>query len=380
MAVPSLRTFPNIPIFIVENHNEVLEFIYRCLGSRHLPFQNNKIIHFDSHPDMTISNKIPAQCVYEKEELLHAVSIENWIMPAVYAGHLNDLVWMKPFWARQMPDGDHDFTIGDHDGLIRVDSKLEYFVSEGSFQAEKQLNNKTKVHLKVFTLDESITQSTSIGDTFKNMSQNDCHFILDIDLDFFSTRNPFKRIFDRGTIFQELKSIYYMEMCDTTTSADDDILEWSVKRLEHLRNLEEFFMYLNRHGSLEGYQGPKGIQQIYPDLLKLVENMRKHYKEEEIDWELVNNAGCTFDSTELPDHESSDAEIKALIEYFVIFLEKLKAKPTIITISRSSEDDYCPIHQVDMIQTKVLNALATVYGDAISSEPIFRYKEDDSDA
>lgn len=376
MAKQPIRKFPKIPIFVVENHNEVLEFIYRCLGSRHLPFQNNRIIHFDAHPDLTISNKIPADYVYEKEKLLDAVSIENWIMPAVYAGHFNDVTWIKANFCKQIHDGKYDFKIGDHNGLIRVNSKLEYFVSEGSFQSEKFLSNTRDVHLEVYTLDESIKQPDGGNDSVKSLQQDDSQFILDIDLDFFSTRNPFKRIFNRGTIFEDLKSIYYTEMCDTAIATDNEILTWTEKRLEHLNNLEQFFLHLSENGSLEGYQVPKELERLYPDLIKLVENIKYFYKEEEIDWELFNNAGCTFDSTELPHHESTDCEIKTLIDYFTIFLQKLHTKPIIVTISRSSEDDYCPKEQVEMIQISVLDALNVVYGDDISPEPIFQYKDE----
>lgn len=80
------RRFEKIPIFIVEDHNDVLLFIYRCLGAQRIPFANNKIIHFDSHPDMTIPKYMPAEYVRNKEQLFEALSIENWLMPAAYAG------------------------------------------------------------------------------------------------------------------------------------------------------------------------------------------------------------------------------------------------------------------------------------------------------
>lgn len=49
------------------------------------------------------------------------LSIENWILPAVYAGHFKYLVWVKPPWANQMTDGVQTFLIGKHkdSGLIR---------------------------------------------------------------------------------------------------------------------------------------------------------------------------------------------------------------------------------------------------------------------
>jgi hypothetical protein len=40
------------------------------------------------------------------------LSIENWMMPAAYAGHFSNLVWIKPPWAKQMMDRAHTFLIG----------------------------------------------------------------------------------------------------------------------------------------------------------------------------------------------------------------------------------------------------------------------------
>lgn len=81
------RQFQKIPIFIVEDHNDVLLFIYRCLGSNHIRFTNNTIVHFDSHPDLTIPKHMPAEYVRNKDQLFGALSIENWLMPAAYAGN-----------------------------------------------------------------------------------------------------------------------------------------------------------------------------------------------------------------------------------------------------------------------------------------------------
>lgn len=94
---------------IVEDHNDVLEFIYRCLGAQRIPFTKNKIIHFDSHPDMTIPKYMPAEFVRDREKLLQSLSIENWLMPVAYAGHIDQLIWIKPEWATQIPDGKNEW-------------------------------------------------------------------------------------------------------------------------------------------------------------------------------------------------------------------------------------------------------------------------------
>lgn len=84
----SLRSFNRIPVFIVDYHNDVLEFIYRCLATRHLPLERNILVHFDSHPDMVVARDIPASASYDKDIMLNELSIENWIMPTLYAGKI----------------------------------------------------------------------------------------------------------------------------------------------------------------------------------------------------------------------------------------------------------------------------------------------------
>ncbi|KAG5309441.1 CE022 protein, partial [Acromyrmex insinuator] len=115
------KYFKRTPVYIVEDHDEVLPFIYRCMGSKHLPFEGNTFIHLDSHPDMLIPKEMPADTVWDKNQLFSEISIENWILPAAYAGHLKNLIWVKPPWANQVTDGVLTFLIGKQKetGLIR---------------------------------------------------------------------------------------------------------------------------------------------------------------------------------------------------------------------------------------------------------------------
>jgi hypothetical protein len=39
-----------------------------------------------------------ADIVFRKEELYEAVSIASWMMPLVFAGHVRQIVWLKPPW------------------------------------------------------------------------------------------------------------------------------------------------------------------------------------------------------------------------------------------------------------------------------------------
>ena len=51
-------------------------------------------------------------------------SIENWILPMVYAGHVSDILWIKPPWCDQLPDTSRlQFAVGKlvTTGVIRCD-------------------------------------------------------------------------------------------------------------------------------------------------------------------------------------------------------------------------------------------------------------------
>lgn len=367
---PKLRRFKRIPIFIVENHNEVLEFIYRCFGARYLPFQGNQLVHFDSHPDMTVPRNMPSAFVNDKDRLLDTLSIENWIMPTAFAGHFTDLVWCKPPWAKQIPAGSTEFLIGDHCGLIRLNSTMEYFVSEGSYRMEQDLKSAKLIRLQTIEINEKSNKVVQREVDTANI------FVLDIDLDFFSTRNPFLDIYDKAKVYEQLKPIFFYEM--EKSQEPQLILDCVRKRLEQLDELEKVFGVLQAGGRLNDIPQTRAvpIENVWSELNELVNSVNTNFKDEKIDWMMIYDAGCTRDSTDLPHHESSDEEIDQLMKYFESFLRGLDGDPTVITISRSTEDNYCPKHQVEDIQRKVLEVLNNVYGLRVTDKPILHYKED----
>ncbi|XP_055631959.1 UPF0489 protein C5orf22 homolog [Toxorhynchites rutilus septentrionalis] len=367
----SARVFPKVPIFVVEDHHDVLTFLYRCLGSRHLPLRGNKIIHFDSHPDMCIPKHMPAEYVFNKEDLLDSISIENWLMPTVFAGHVERIVWIKPEWSDQMPNGKYQFNVGEYEGSIRTDSTLEYFVSDGCYQPEENLEKKKALKLDVSSIAE-----------YKAIDEDELKdgYILDIDLDYFSTHNPFLKIYDKVDLYEKLKEIFISpELADSTENDLEKLQRIAKNREEKLEFLESIFLYLEEVGDLKHFlvDYQQEISQEYTQLLQkvttLVTILKKEYAEEEIDWSMIYDAGCTCDITDLPHHESTREEIQAMITQFESFLTQLPS-PTVITISRSSEDDYTPAEQVELIQELVLAALKKCLKSELD-EPILYYKD-----
>lgn len=117
-----LRLYKKIPAWICEYHQEVLPYIYRAIGSKHLPFSGITLLHFDSHPDLMAPIDMKAENVYNKEVMLDVVSIADWILPAVYVGHIKKVIWIKPEWSQQISDKILCFNVGRH----KIDETIRY--------------------------------------------------------------------------------------------------------------------------------------------------------------------------------------------------------------------------------------------------------------
>lgn len=417
-----LRRYTKLPVWVVEDHQEVLPFIYRAIGSKHLPDSNISFLHLDSHPDLLIPVNMPADTVFDKEALFGELSIENWIMPVVYAGHFSQVIWLHPTWAQQIREGKHRFLVGKDISTttIRVTSTDSYFLSDGLFVPEDQLENRRPLQLDVilvepYTLCSKQDDSDSVSSTKKpklalgsgessaaadghscsegrrgdavtprsdhacqepscsrsggQQSQNTATagaildilktgdaFVLDIDLDFFSVKNPFKEMFTQDE-YKILQELYQFKKPDSNLP-EDGLVDVVEARTHQLEDLEAVFADLcdgDSEETVQSWASNPGMESLVP----LVQSLKKRM--EVPDYEMVHQAGLTCDYSELPHHISTEEEIEYLIQS-VYFLLKSLPKPTLVTIARSSLDDYCPPEQVDMIQGKVLDVLHSLYG------------------
>ena len=371
VTTQKLKKFRRIPVFIVENHDDVMEFLLKCFATRHLPFQNMMMIHFDSHPDMCIPRLMAAKTVYQKNELLESLSIENWIIPTLFAGHLNEVQWVRPPWANQMPDGQHTFFVGEYNDRIHVNSVLDYFLTDGCYQRKDKLQNKKEVTIHVSEMNDIISNELLNHD-------EDKHWILDIDLDYFSTHNPFLNIYPKADAYEKLRKLYYINKNYDPTNLDS-VDEYVSNRNKELDFFEKLFGHMAQCGNLENFKcEDKTLEDKFNLATELIDCLCYHYSIYEIDWFIVNDAGCTTDDqdVELPHHESTIAEITEMIKKFEKYLKSLKKPPTVITIARSSLDDYTPVDQVDIIQNLVLAALKSAFNDKLTDNIALWYKND----
>ncbi|NWZ25237.1 CE022 protein, partial [Asarcornis scutulata] len=425
-----LRAYTALPVRVVEEHQDVLPFIYRAIGSKHLPASNISFVHLDSHPDLLIPVNMPADTVFDKEVLFSELSIENWIMPAVYAGHISQVLWLHPPWAQQISEGKHNFLVGKDISTttIRVTGTDDYFLSDGLYVPADQLENQKSLNLHVVLINPTETSNNqeengevisakrlklNTDDTahtvaasssvtsgnldhsssnvknkeiqnasalnraecsssssprndecpIREVAKNICQvlqkgdaFVLDIDLDFFSVKNPFKEMYTQ-TEYEILQELYNFKK-PHKDATEEGLLDCVENRVHQLEDLEAAFADLCDNDDEETVQKWASYPGMKP-LVQLVHSLKSRM--ESPDYEMVHQAGLTCDYMELPHHVSTEEEIEGLIQSTKVLLKNMP-KPTLVTIARSSLDDYCPSEQVDIIQEKVLNLLGLVYG------------------
>ena len=59
-----------LPVYIVEDHDEALPLIYRAIGSKKLPFEGIAFIHFDAHPDLLCPDIMVHCCIFNLSQIV----------------------------------------------------------------------------------------------------------------------------------------------------------------------------------------------------------------------------------------------------------------------------------------------------------------------
>ncbi|KAL7636256.1 UNVERIFIED_CONTAM: hypothetical protein RMT77_013014 [Armadillidium vulgare] len=353
-----------IPLHIVDYHNDALSFILRSIGSKKLNFNDNLLIHFDSHPDLLVEDQLKKSHIYDPEALYEKVNIETWVLPMVFAGHVSEIVWIKPKWSTQIDDGRYEFHVGETvDNGIKISGPLLYFISGLAYAPYEKLNEPSKLTLHVITWSPSkediINTQSLVLQLIKNHNES---YILDIDLDFFYTLNPFIEMYKNANMYDHLKHIYKFTSKDLASFSSPESAQH--KRREFIEKMETFFRYLEENAEnssivsnldckLEGIEDEK----IVGHIKTLIKELFNSYSNE-VDWAMVHIAGSTIDdeTREVPHHPSSNDEMDQYINHFKMFLNEIY-KPKIITIARSSQDDYCPSHIADMLQERIVKII-----------------------
>lgn len=138
-------------------------------------------------PALSASTVRDPQALYEE---LHDSEGGNadFILPAVFAKHVTRVVWVRPPWARQLPDGVHPFHVGVEKAsdCLRVTLPAIYYLEEGLHCALEDMaaDSAAALELRVCPVEDSETLLLSDA-------QQSGGWLLDICLDYYSTENPF---------------------------------------------------------------------------------------------------------------------------------------------------------------------------------------------
>lgn len=94
--------------------------------------------------------------------------------------------------------------------------------------------------------DEGTDNFSDLGKSMKKYTVQDEPYVLDIDLDFFSTRNPFLSLYEKANAYKRLQNLYCFP-----ENGDVDLDTSVTRRKQQLCELQNFFSHLSIHQNLD---------------------------------------------------------------------------------------------------------------------------------
>jgi len=276
------------------------------------------------------------------------------------------LIWYKSPWSSQFDDGIYQLTVGAAKAPphhLAVNSAHEYFLSEGVYTTEFLEGTTKELVFEVRTLRGScnIDSTVSSGDdSERSETPEEAPFepwILDIDLDVYSTQDPFREILGEA-LFQNLKIYPHDPEHPHPDLPQESLHEQLTQTQSHFREQVQF---TNSHinaawaGDTTAFTSAE-LETAIPiyEFVKKVKSIPN--LPADFDAEMLCGAGA---SLTLPHHRSSEHEVENMVRKTMEIVEEfsLIREPGVVTIARSVYDEYCPKDQVDMIQNIVTESL-----------------------
>lgn len=208
-------------------------------------------------------------------------------------------------------------------------------------------------------------------------------WVLDIDLDYFTTWNPFRcqlqaanlnesdinlleNVFVAGPRFKDIQnSSFTPEQRNSERQSFDS----AMKTLENMEDTSSIVAQEHVITSLIPlYTDSSAAKVLLTSFLQLLAKLDQ--EREKTTLELIWKASPFLD---LPHYEANESEVMELIHGFHCFLTN-QPRPTLVTIATSVSDAFLPPHQLNFVQSSVLRVLEQVYGDleieTIEYEPV----------
>lgn len=99
-----------LPVYILEEHHEVLPVWFEAAKNGHIPQHGNTLIHIDGHSDMAppfFLSRYPAWRAPKDNKELHIMMQRNdaFIVEAAMAGLIRKVIWIWPKWTEHRHEG-----------------------------------------------------------------------------------------------------------------------------------------------------------------------------------------------------------------------------------------------------------------------------------
>uniref|UniRef100_A0A8C9G501 Uncharacterized protein n=1 Tax=Pavo cristatus TaxID=9049 RepID=A0A8C9G501_PAVCR len=296
-------------------------------------------------------------------------------MPAVYAGHISQVVWLHPPWAQQISEGKHNFLVGKDISTttIRVTGTDHYFLSDGLYVTADQLENPKPLNLHVILINPTEASNSqeendkvasakrlklNTDDKANTAATSSSVAPGDHDNNFSSVKN--KEV-QHASALNRAKMLPECSASSSLRNNECPVKEVAKDICQALQNGDAFVLDID----LDFFSVKNPFKEMYTKVSMTMESSLTIHKDLLPEDRKVTCwiSYITNLSTEMKICliYITKEEIEGLLQSIRVLLKNMP-KPTLVTIARSSLDDYCPSEQVDIIQEKVLSLLGFVYG------------------
>jgi hypothetical protein len=278
------------------------------------------------------------------------VDIASFVLAAARVGLVERVIWLRPDFSFQLPDGARTLHLGALDsGLLRVDDPSDFYVLDEGWAPLTALADPVRVELEVLPLARAGERGSLASGAV----------ILDVDLDTFSTRNPAADHLRRAGLsdpdLDALRAIFARDQL--VFSADPPT------RIEELDELMDAVATL-AEGPWSEQPGAawslwrRGIGPL--DLLELhrvLARLPASYGTRS----LLENGRLLVG---LPEHTgAAPDEVRDRARTLADLLRSGALAPSLVTVSRSVDDGFTPRDEWPAIEWTLLRALLEVLGN-----------------
>jgi hypothetical protein len=334
-------------VVVCDSHHHVLRHWIEAANEELLPRTGVDVVHFDAHPDLAVP-EVPIERAWPDRPgaLVSSLDIASFQLAAAWIGLVDRVVWLRPAWATQLPDGARTMSVGEVPGAgLRVDDRSDYYVLDGSWSPTDALHGAVPLELEVATL-AAVAGAKPL---------HTGAVILDVDLDGFATRNPAAEALRAAGLRDEeldlVRGAFAREQLD--------LPEEPTARTATLAEILGAVEAIAEGGILD--QLGAGFQLWWlgvpaGDLYDLYGIVSDVHRPEAAD--ALRASGR--DLVGLPEHRASASEAGETARRLAQLVAEGAVKPALVTIARSANDGFTPMDEWARYESSLLDALATV--------------------